>query len=268
MKADSQHLMPWLSPNQLLSSRAPVANFVLTCTLLAMESVILMSPLARLIMNSAASRRRGRPLNPELHARRRQEILEVAIQLFSQQGYTSTDTQQLAHALRVGKGTIYRYFRSKRELFYAALRHVMAKLDLELNAAVSGVSDPLQLSYRATTAYLRFFQSHPSAVQLLLQELVHFRDEGLPVYFQYRRQNFQRWVSHIQSLMDSGILRRLPAESVVEIMGDALFGTMLANFLNQRQRPPELQVREILGILFQGLLTDSGRAHLGKAGLT
>ncbi|MCS7015028.1 MAG: TetR/AcrR family transcriptional regulator [Gemmatales bacterium] len=213
-------------------------------------------------MTFSASRKRGRPVDLALHARRRREILEVAIRLFGQQGYSATDTQQLAQALGVGKGTIYRYFRSKREIFYAALRHVMSQLDEEIQASIRGVDDPLRLSGQAIAAYLRFFQSHPHAVQLLLQELVHFRHEGLPAYFQHRRQTMHRWVNHLHHLMTTGAMRPVPAENTVEIMGDSLFGIMLSNFLNQRQRPPEIQAREVLEVFFCGLLTEQGRAHL------
>ena len=47
--------------------------------------------------------------------RRREEILEKAIKLFAKHGYGGTDTQQLADELRVGKGTLYRYFPSKEQ---------------------------------------------------------------------------------------------------------------------------------------------------------
>ncbi|HTU21094.1 MAG TPA: helix-turn-helix domain-containing protein, partial [Gemmataceae bacterium] len=49
-------------------------------------------------------------------ARREEQILEAAMQLFAEHGYSDTDTQLLADKLQVGKGTLYRYFRSKREL--------------------------------------------------------------------------------------------------------------------------------------------------------
>jgi AcrR family transcriptional regulator len=215
-------------------------------------------------MNPSTSRKRGRPVNPQLHAQRRQEILEVAIRLFGQQGYAATDTQQLADALGVGKGTIYRYFRSKRELFYAALRHVTDKLDEEIRSSIAEVTDPLQVSFRAIAAYLRFFQAHPSAVQLLLQELAHFRQEGLPVYFQYRQQNYSRWISHVQGLIAAKTMRPLPAETVVEILGDSLFGIMLANHLNNRERPPEIQAHEVMDVFYNGLLTEEGRRRLAS----
>ena len=50
------------------------------------------------------------------------EILETATELFAEQGFSDAVTQALAAKLQVGKGTIYRHFPSKRELFLAARR--------------------------------------------------------------------------------------------------------------------------------------------------
>ena len=56
-----------------------------------------------------------------IKVRRQEEILEAAATLFAECGYSDADTQTLADRLGVGKGTIYRYFPSKQELFLAAV---------------------------------------------------------------------------------------------------------------------------------------------------
>jgi AcrR family transcriptional regulator len=56
-------------------------------------------------------------VDPDLGARRRQEILDAAARLFAKHGYSQTDTQVIADELQVGKGTIYRYFPSKGRSF-------------------------------------------------------------------------------------------------------------------------------------------------------
>src|SRR5262245_37795229 len=57
--------------------------------------------------------------------RRREEILARAIELFARDGYADLDLQILADDVGVGKGTLYRYFGSKQELFLAAADRVM-----------------------------------------------------------------------------------------------------------------------------------------------
>ena len=69
-------------------------------------------------MNSTAKKGPGRPKDESLQERRREEILDAAASLFAQHGYRSTDMEYVAAALGIAKGTIYRYFTSKEELFW------------------------------------------------------------------------------------------------------------------------------------------------------
>src|SRR5437867_9739630 len=102
-------------------------------------------------------RKPGRPPTPEHRARRREDILEGAVKLFAQHGYTDTDMQILADTVQVAKGTIYRYFPSKRALFLAATDQIMRKLRQAIDKSITGIDDPLDRIERATRAFLGFF---------------------------------------------------------------------------------------------------------------
>ncbi|MEM9064845.1 MAG: TetR/AcrR family transcriptional regulator [Planctomycetota bacterium] len=54
-------------------------------------------------------------------AERREQLLDVAADLFSTQGYARTTTAQLAKAAGVTEPIIYRHFASKRDLFVALI---------------------------------------------------------------------------------------------------------------------------------------------------
>ena len=73
---------------------------------------------------SLVAAKRGRPPSPQLHERRTEEILAPAARLFAERGFDGADTQELADRVGVGKGTLYRYFPSKQELFADA--HIQA----------------------------------------------------------------------------------------------------------------------------------------------
>ncbi len=62
-------------------------------------------------MTQTANGDHRRSMDAERRAQREEQILETAVQLFAEHGYSDTDTQMLADKLQVGKGTIYRYFR-------------------------------------------------------------------------------------------------------------------------------------------------------------
>ncbi len=49
--------------------------------------------------------------------RREQEILDTALKLFLEQGEDSVTVEMIADAVGIGKGTIYKHFKSKAEIY-------------------------------------------------------------------------------------------------------------------------------------------------------
>jgi len=60
-------------------------------------------------------------LRPEFE-QRRQDILQTALQLFGQAGYTGTTMDEIAHRLGLSKAALYQYFKSKEEIFATLVR--------------------------------------------------------------------------------------------------------------------------------------------------
>jgi len=121
-------------------------------------------------MNAPVPRESEAIARPSTASRRREQIVEKAVRLFAEHGYAGTDTQLLADQLKVGKGTLYRYFSSKEELFLAATDYVMRKLSEHVLSYVEETCDPFQQIERGVRAYLVFFAEHPEFVELLIQE--------------------------------------------------------------------------------------------------
>src|SRR5262245_66045149 len=94
-------------------------------------------------MKPTAAKKPRRAAAAALWARRSEEILEVAVGLFARHGYDQTDTQRLAETLGVGKGTLYRYFPSKRALFLAAADRVMRRLHQRIDDSIRHAAHPL-----------------------------------------------------------------------------------------------------------------------------
>jgi AcrR family transcriptional regulator len=188
---------------------------------------------------------------------RREEILETATELFAQCGFSDAITQALADRLQVGKGTIYRHFRTKRELFLAAADRVMRKLLEQVETSIEGIDDGLQQIERGTAEFLSFFAQHPSYVELLIQERAYFKDRKRPTYFEYRELNIERWRQHYRDLIAAGRVRAMPVEQITNVVGNVLYGIMVTNFFNGQPKPSDVQAKEILDVVFTGILSDS-----------
>jgi AcrR family transcriptional regulator len=62
-------------------------------------------------------------------ARRRQEILAAAAQIFAQKGYAGATTKEIAKEADVAEGTLYNYFGGKREILHAIAVETKAPME-------------------------------------------------------------------------------------------------------------------------------------------
>jgi AcrR family transcriptional regulator len=196
----------------------------------------------------------GRPPDAELQERRSAEILDAATVVFSKNGFAAADVQEIANKTGVGKGTVYRYFPSKEELFLAAVDHGMRRLKSAVDAAVAGVEQPLERIAEGIRAYLAFFDEHPEIVELLIHERAHFRDRKKPTYFVHRDANMAPWQALFRELIQGGVVRDIPVERITDFVSDVVYGTMFTNYFSGSKATLSSQCDTILDMVFHGLL--------------
>lgn len=195
----------------------------------------------------------GRPKDDTLVERRRAAILRHAIHHFARAGYAKADLDAIAADVGCAKGTLYRYFQHKQDLFQNAVDAVMHGL-LEATSRETR-EDPVEQLEDGVRAYLRYFDEHPEYVELLILERAEFRDRRKPTYFEHRDANAGRWRERLSQMMDSGRLRRMPPERALDVIGNLLYGTIFTNYFAGRTGSLELQVEDVLDVLFHGLLS-------------
>jgi AcrR family transcriptional regulator len=210
-------------------------------------------------MIQEVKRKAGRPRNEELRARRQEEILEVATALFAQRGYSGTDLQMVADRLKVGKGTIYRYFPSKQVLFFAATDWGMRLLHERVELEAAKVEEPMERMVCGIRTYLLFFEEHPEFAELLIQERAEFKNRKKPTYFEHRDEGLKAWRVLARQLIDQRRLRDVPVDEILDVVSNLLYGTMFTNFFVGRSKPFEVQVQEILDVVCNGIFTDKER---------
>jgi AcrR family transcriptional regulator len=206
-------------------------------------------------------RKRGRPRDPFLPAKRREGILDAASAILARDGYERTDVQQVADALGVGKGTIYRYFPTKRSLFLGCVDRLMRGLVNAVNGCAEGRRDPLDRIAASIETYLVFHDRHPEFIELQIQERAEFKDRRQPTYRSYRKDAIVPWRRVIRRLVAQGRIRRIPVDRILDVAGDVLYGTIFTNLFSGRRKPLRAQARDILDILFRGILVPKERAR-------
>ena len=90
---------------------------------------------------------------PRLKApQRREQLIEVATQLFAKYGYDATTTAAIADAADVTEPILYRHFKSKQELFIAIVRAMSEQTMTQWRRIIEGVTDPAEQIKRISKA--------------------------------------------------------------------------------------------------------------------
>src|SRR5271163_5169155 len=68
------------------------------------------------------------------------EIVDAARKLFAKKGFADATMDEIAAACGLAKGTLYLYFKSKRDVYLRALQHGTAELLERVTANMHGVT--------------------------------------------------------------------------------------------------------------------------------
>ncbi len=104
---------------------------------------------------------------------RQEEIVRVAVDLAADKGVEGVTTQDMADAMQVTQGAIFRHFASKDDIWFAVIVWVRERLMGVLEKAAAGAIDPLDALQRMFTAHMAFVAKHPAIPRLLFSELLH-----------------------------------------------------------------------------------------------
>ncbi len=100
-------------------------------------------------------------------ARRRRQLLDVALELFAARGYHTTSMNDIAEAAGVTKPVLYQHFRSKRALYLELLEDVGGRLRDVIGKATSEAPNPREQVQAGFLAYFTFVSEQRTAFQLL-----------------------------------------------------------------------------------------------------
>lgn len=70
---------------------------------------------------------------------KKRQIVEAATRVFAAKGYAAARIIEVAGAAGVGKGTIYEYFRSKEDLFFAVFEQMMEDTDSRIGLTMASI---------------------------------------------------------------------------------------------------------------------------------
>lgn len=191
-------------------------------------------------------------------------ILDIAREVFAREGFRNTDVQVIADLAGVGKGTVYRHFGNKEQLFLATAKHCLHEAGEFIEREVVGNADPEALPEQIGTlailrkigvAYATYYQQHPEAVEIMIQERSEFRESVFPSHLMHRAETRESFDQFLRGAIERGELRDVDVRQATDAFADLLYGSVVNGCLEGGKAKLVARVENAVDLFLHGLAT-------------
>ena len=106
----------------------------------------------------------------DLHQDKGRRILEAAMEIFSIRPYHQVKVEDIAVRARVGKGTVYEYYRSKNELFLAVFEEAGRIYMGEMEASLDRDGSAVEKFQVLVATHIAFIMKHRQRAILMVSQ--------------------------------------------------------------------------------------------------
>jgi len=196
----------------------------------------------------------GKPSRKERdYLRHRQEILQTALELFSQRGFHNVSMHEIATASEFAVGTLYKFFSNKEDLYRNLIIDVSNVFHSSLMAALTTSGNELEKIRACVDARIKVFMENIDYVSLYLAETrgASFNIKaGLDSDIKIRYNIF---LQKLANVFESGIRKKVFKKFDPHLLAVALDGisnAFLFEYFNNPDKHP-FDASLILDIFFQ-----------------
>ena len=164
---------------------------------------------------------------------RREQILDVAIRLFSQKGFRGTTTKEIALAAGVNEAIIFRHFTTKRDL-YSAILDRKASCSVAIESAIEKAMD--RKDDRAVFEHIaKHILDQHDQDDSFMRLIFYSALEGHELAEMFHRRQLTKYHQHladyIKQRIASGAFRRVdPFTAVRAFIGMVLYHAQMKRF--------------------------------------
>ena len=138
---------------------------------------------------------------------RREELIQVAIDLFSAHGYAGTSIRDIANATGHSVSNIYHYFKNKEELWLAILEHSSGGIPEQLISAAQGPGKPLERFANMLHAHLKESVKHHREAKIFFIDEERLSRRGKRINQRVQREIFDLYKDQLLALQEEGVIQ-------------------------------------------------------------
>lgn len=191
--------------------------------------------------------------------KRRNRILEYALQQFVTVGYSKVSTAQMASDLKMSKSTFYKYFTSKEELLFAVIDDFYNLFEQEVQSIIN--DDRVEITEKVQLFILsvrrRFSQLHVSVVEDLRRAVpeayAHLEERRRSIITETLIGMFEQGArdGFFRSDIPPVIIANVLIQSMQHLEHPEVIGRLEYNFVDM--------FHQVFSVIMEGSLSEEGR---------
>ena len=165
---------------------------------------------------------------------RQEEIIRAAAKRFSRHGFGKTTLEEIARDVRIGKPTIYHYFKSKDELFYSSITFQSSQFIEDIKAIFNNQDLPVGARLLEYFAFKESVHQRYSLLYNLMLSL--FKDDSMEKEKQILQNLLQKESEVVGLILSSIYTGRIESMNlslpfyIVHLSWGLLFSNILKEF--------------------------------------
>jgi len=202
---------------------------------------------------------------------RRDQILRVAMSLFSNRGFRGTTTKEIAHAAGVSEAMVFRHFATKEDLYAAILDHKACSGGGSFEPAVMAADaikhkDDARVFESLALGALDYHDKDPEFQRLLLHSALEKHKLAQMFFDEFVLKVYQFLGGYIRERQRDGALIEIDPAIVVRcFIGMVMHHSLNNNLWDPKRRllniSNEAAAKQFTDILLNGIATDSAKRN-------
>jgi AcrR family transcriptional regulator len=197
----------------------------------------------------------GRTKKDVLSEFRRSELLIAARAVFGKKGFHEASIEEIAEMAQVAKGTVYLYYKSKKDLYLEALRFGIASLIKELKARADNSGSCLETLRVLTHTKIVFFEENRDFFRIYYSELGKL--PAHPAGLTLVRDLYTEQARVFEGVLREGVRRRevrnLDIEKTAFAIADLTRGIATQRLLGMSKTRLDDDVEFIVNVIWKGI---------------
>ncbi len=183
----------------------------------------------------------------------RKKILDAAMDVFSDKGYTAALIDDIAERSDTSKGAFYFHFPSKRAIFQALLTTLVQRLVDDVEQAIDKQTGALAKIEAAIDTVLSTFTRHEKATRLLLVEATGL-GKAFDQEIHHAHEQFAKLIArHLQAAVDDGSIPPIPVMLTAYAWFGAIYEVLFMTLLSPEKKSLESLTTPLRDMLLRSI---------------